>query len=75
MKVTIKKDSEAVRIYFNDILHLRFPVTRDIRIQSWVEGVTSLHVIEITCNGHTDRVEYEDGELWVKVLKLLDKNL
>lgn len=75
MQVTLKRDSEAIKIYFDGILHLRFPVTNTITIQSWVERTTSLHVIEIVANTTKVKSEYESKALWTKVLNLLDKHL
>ena len=74
-KVTCKSDSEDVRIYIDDILHLRFPRDKNIKIQSWVEGHTKSFMIEIWCAGHSDYMAYDNQELWGQVLKLIDENI
>lgn len=75
MKVTLKRDSEAFKIYFDGILHIRFPVSNTITIQSWVERTNGFHVIEITSNTSKIKSEYESKATWVKVLNLLNKHL
>lgn len=73
--VTIKSDSEDIRIYFDGILHLRIPRDKEMKLQSWIEGDSKTYVIELFVNGHLDHMAYEDKTLWVSVLKLLDEHI
>jgi len=72
---TCKSDSEDIRIYIDDILHLRIPRDKNIKIQSWVEGHTKTFVIEIWAKGHSDWVSYDNKALWKSILKLIDENI
>lgn len=73
--VSCKSDSEDIRIYINDILHLRLPRDKHIKIQSWIEGHTKTYVIEIWCAGHLDRCIYDNKKLWKQVLSALDNEI
>jgi len=75
MNVECKSDSEDIRIYIEGTLHLRIPRDKKIKIQSWIEGHSKLYIIEIWCVKHSDYIEYDNKELWGKVLKLLDKHI
>jgi hypothetical protein len=72
-KVTSKSDSENIRIYLDNLLHLRIPRDKNIKLQSWVDFSTKLHYIQIWCVNHSDRFEYENRQLWVDILMELDK--
>lgn len=74
MSVTIKSNSESVRVYINDTLHLRFPRDKNMKIQSWIEGCSGLYYIEIRTNEHTDLSAYEDRHIWESILNIIDKN-
>ncbi len=73
--VTCKSDSEDIRIYIDNILHVRIPRDNDLKLQSWVEGNTKTYVIELVVNGHSDQLVYDNKNLWVQVLKVLDENI
>ena len=75
MRVTCKSDSEDIRIYIDNVLHLRIPRDSNIKLQSWLETDTKLYIIEIWCAGNTDLMEYEDKNLWIEILNTLDKNI
>ena len=75
MNVTSNADSERIKIYIDGILHLRIPVDINTKIQSWREESSGLYVIEIWCIRHTERLEYEERQLWIKILAILDKLL
>lgn len=72
IKISSKSDSENIRIYFNNILHLRIPRDKNIKIQSWIDYSTKLYYIDIWCVSHSDKMEYESRELWEGILKELD---
>jgi hypothetical protein len=71
-KISSFSDSENIRIYINDILHLRLPRDKNIKLQSWITNSSKLFYIEIWCVNHSDKIEYEDKEIWISVLKELD---
>lgn len=75
MKIHCKSDSEDIRVYINNVLHLRIPRDKNTKIQSWIEGHTKTFIIEIWSVGHSDYIAYDDKEKWEKVLKLLDDNI
>lgn len=74
-QVTCKTNSSDIRIYINDILHLRLPRDPNTKIQSWWIRDEQLHVIEVHCVNHSDLMEYESRDLWIQVLKALDENI
>lgn len=73
--VTCKSDSEDIRVYIDDILHLRFPRDPNLKLKSWVEGDTKVYVIELWCAGHLDKMKYDNKKLWKDILDILDKNI
>ena len=75
MKISAKSDSEDVRIYVDGILHIRFPRDKNTKIQSWIEGHSKRYVIKIRTKKHQDYVEYDNKQMWERVLKLLDEHL
>lgn len=75
MKITSRADSEDIRIYFDNILHLRFPRNKNIILQSWIQKNTRLYYIQIDIENQTVKIEYENKQIWKEVLKQLDKVL
>lgn len=76
VKVTSKCSFGAIRIYINDILHIRYPKSKSIRIQSWVDGDRKpKYKIEIRCKDWHDEYHYENRTTWESVLKLLDESI
>jgi hypothetical protein len=72
MDIKAKSDSEDIRIYFDNILHLRFPRNKNIILQSWIQNNTKLYYIEINVDHRIIRIEYENKDTWKEVLKLLN---
>lgn len=72
MKISSKADSENIRIYFNDILHLKFPRNKNIILQSWIQENTKLFYIQIDIDDQTLKIEYENKNIWKEVLNHLD---
>lgn len=74
--ITIKRDNEQLRIYFDDILHLYIKMNDLIGIQSWIDINSGGFFIEyyfstgpkITCN-------YNVRTRWTEMLKLLEQNI
>lgn len=75
MNIKCKSDSEDIRIYINDVLHIRIPRDKNIKIQSWIEGHTKTYTIEIWCVNHSDKFVYEKRNMWEQILKLLDEHI
>jgi hypothetical protein len=75
MKIKAKSDSENIRIYFNNILHLRIPRDENILLQSWIKTNTKLFYIELILPSNSFKIEYEDENIWKEVLNLLDKHI
>lgn len=74
-RVTCKSDSEDIRIYIDNVLHLRIPRDENLKLQSWVEGDTKTYVIELWVKNHTDQMVYDNKSLWTEILRVLDKNI
>ena len=75
MEISAKSDSEDVRIYIDGILHIRFPRDKNTKIQSWIEGHSKRYVIKIRTKKHQDYIEYDNKQMWERVLKLLNEHL
>ncbi len=74
-KIHCKSDSEDIRIYIDNVLHLRIPRDKKIKIQSWIEGHSKTYVIEIWSKKHSDYMAYDNKPMWVAILKLLDEHI
>lgn len=74
-KIKALSDSEDIRIYVNDILHIRLPRDKNTKVQSWIEGNTKTYIIEIWCSLHSDLYVYDNKFMWVEILKEIDKHL
>jgi len=75
MLITATSDSEDIRIYFKNILHLRIPRNENIIIKSYVQINTRMNYIEIKIPNNFILLEYEDENIWKEVLNLLDKHI
>lgn len=73
--VTAKSDSEDLRFYIDGILHIRIPRDKNTQLQSWIDGHKKKFTIEVSAKNRTERYEYDNKELWVKMLDLFDKHL
>lgn len=73
--IICKSDSEDIRIYVDGVLHIRIPRDKDIKIKAYTEGDSKLYLIEIWCANHTSLFQYDNKELWVKILNVLDKHI
>jgi hypothetical protein len=72
MNIKAKSDSEDIRIYFDNILHLRFPRNKNIILQSCIQNNTKLYYIQINIDNRILKIEYENKDTWKEVLKLLN---
>ena len=76
-QVTAKRDLRALRVYVNGLLHLEVIMKGYSGLQSW-QGGTSRCVYGIELyreRGKSIVCEYEDRELWEKVLRALEEGL
>jgi hypothetical protein len=65
-----------VKIYINDILHLKFYREEFIGFQSWIDGdKTKSYNIQYTFKTTTILCEYDSIERWKEILKKLDELL
>jgi hypothetical protein len=75
MKITSKSDSEDIRVYIDDILHIRIPRDKNIWLHSWIEGHSKKYMVKIHTKKHTDLFEYDNKKLWVDILTQFEKIL
>lgn len=75
MVITCKEDSEDIRIYINNILHIRIPRDKNMILHSWVEGNSKTFIIETICFGDKQKFVYDNRYMWENILLLLDKSL
>ena len=77
-KVTSKNLDGTLRIYIDGILHLRIyngVLLENTDLQSWIDDTRSprMYCIELYHRKKAILLEYDDKELWEKILKILDK--
>lgn len=73
MEISIKVEFGVIKIFFDDVLHLRFNKDKLLGFQSWVYD--EKFIIEYYLVGGSIETEYNNKEKWKKILKLLDENL
>jgi len=82
--ITCETDYRDIRIYINGILHIIIPrpivaeVTKDsIWLQSYLVGSrkNKFYYIEVKHSGGEDYYGYDNREIWVEILKLLNDNI
>lgn len=77
MRVTVKKDLRALRIFINDLIHLELVMADYYGFQAWQEGSNScVYKIQFYRDGEKNVLcEYEDREIWKQILKGLEEAL
>lgn len=78
MKDTIicKSDHRDLRIYINGSLHIHLLKSNYLMLQSYLVGSENqIYHIDIYTTSTLLDLEYDDRELWVEILNLLDKNI
>lgn len=75
-KYNINIEENSVRIYINNILHLKLKQDELIGIQSWMFGYgkSRKYHIELTTKTQTIELVYNLEDKWKSILDLLDKN-
>lgn len=71
--IEVKVEYDAVRVLINDVLHLHFPRSKLLGVQSWVREPEGKFVIEYTMAGGTIESDYDSREKWLSVLAWLGK--
>jgi hypothetical protein len=73
-KITLEIKDDAIKIYFDGILHLCISKQRLLAVQSWI--TPDKYTIEFYMQGNSILCEYENKERWETILSLLsEKNL
>lgn len=77
MNITIDNNTNSIKIYINDILHLAIKKEDLIGIESWVDGENERKRwhIEYTTKTTTIESEYDNIDKWIAILKLLDNEI
>lgn len=74
--ITCKSDSEDLRIYLNNKLHIYFKKYEFIGLQSWYENETSCKIEFYFKNSNLNfYIAYDAFDKWSKVLELLNNNI
>ncbi len=76
-KVTAKKDFRSFRVYIDGFIHLEILMESYNGMQSWLEGLVKYnYFIEFyQKDGDAILCEYDDKQIWLDILKLIDENL
>lgn len=75
-KVTGKRDFRAIKIYINELLHFEMLIESYDAVQSWAEGSNkNMYFIQFyRKTGNPIKLEYENKDTWVEILKIIDEN-
>lgn len=73
MEINFKISFNNLKIYFDNILHLKIDINKLVGIQSWKRK--HKYFIEYTFDNNTTiECEYDSRDKWEKILKYLDEN-
>jgi hypothetical protein len=73
--ITLTHTIKDLRIYIDGILHVHLLSDKYVGLQSWIDGGAK-YCIELTVSeGKNIKMEYENKQTWVAILKLLDENM
>lgn len=75
MRYNLIKEYPFIKIYINDILHLKFKEREFLGIQSWKEGKELFCIEYYFQNDQVILSEYDEMEKWIEILKLIEKEL
>lgn len=66
-----------MKIYIEDYLHLFIDMNNGDSIQAWIEERTTGNwfIIEFDIKGKNTFCEYDNKELWLKILKEIDSKI
>lgn len=72
--ITVLQEHKTLKIYINDLLHFEMRRVFYRGMQSWTDGNTSgMYYIEISLEGSTIQLEYDNKDLWVGILKAINE--
>lgn len=71
MDIKIELGYDALKIYFNGVLHLRLKLSALLGVQSWRMGANN-YFIEYTMVGGSITTEYDSEEKWKPILAAID---
>ena len=75
-KLTVSNSARDFHLYIDGIPHIHLMKEGYKGFTSWIEGkVHKAYCIEIIIGDKEILVQYMQKKLWIKVLKILDKNL
>jgi len=73
--VTVRRDTKMVYILINNITHVGFDYEKFVMFQAWINGENS-YAIKLTFDtGASDRLEYENRQLWRDVITAITEIL
>lgn len=73
MKIVSKLTHASIKIYINEILHIHYIRDKFVSLQSWQYEDENLFYIEITLLDGVMTTDYDKREMWINILKELDK--
>jgi hypothetical protein len=73
VKVTSKCSSVSVKVFVNGILHLHFRRDKFLGLQAWQYESEQMFYVEVLLAGGSLLCDYDRRDLWVSVLKELEK--
>lgn len=73
MIISSRIQHASFKIYVNDILHIHFMRDKFIGLQAWQYETEDLFYIEITLENGVITCDYDKREMWVNILKELNK--
>ncbi len=77
-KITCKVDYREIKVFINDILHIRFPRNKPIVFQSWYESTEKLsriYKIEIINAELSAEFHYDCFDTWKQIIEIFNKSL
>lgn len=72
--ITIKRDTEQLAIYFNEIVHVYIRINELVGVQSWI-GANSFFIEYYFRDGAKITCTYDIRSRWIDMLKVLEENL
>lgn len=70
MNIRVERKRNRTKIYFNNILHVSAEI---IAIHSWKFQSKKLYYIEYIFKNGSTIGDYDSEEVWIEILKQLDK--
>lgn len=71
--IRVEKNFYALRVYFDDVLHVHINARKLLAVDSWKDGQS--YWVEFTLNGGKVLTEYDDQAKWLEVMQGLESVL